>query len=132
MEYSRNLTSYSHMINDNNDLQRLKYLINDLKDKEVLVDVMIDDNDQGRKGNDLIREVIGPIVKNNTQFTDYLMTVVYSVCFEKYSKCIYLIDTSQLMENQNIWPTSVKEYDLLGLIGRVWIISFIFILGSFC
>ena len=45
MEYSRNLTSYSHMINDNNDLQRLKYLINDLKDKEVLVDVMIDDND---------------------------------------------------------------------------------------
>ena len=45
MEYSRNLTSYSHMINDNNDLQRLKYLINDLKDKEVLVDVMIDCND---------------------------------------------------------------------------------------
>lgn len=45
MEYSRNLTSYSHMINDNNDLQRLKYLINDLKDKEVLVDVMIDDNE---------------------------------------------------------------------------------------
>ena len=45
MEYSRNLTSYAHMINDNNDLQRLKYLINDLKDKEVLVDVMIDDND---------------------------------------------------------------------------------------
>lgn len=45
MEYSRNLTSYSHMINDNNDLQRLKYLINDLKDKEVLVNVMIDDND---------------------------------------------------------------------------------------
>ena len=45
MEYSRNLTSYSHMINDNNDLQRLKYLINDLKDKEVLVDIMIDDND---------------------------------------------------------------------------------------
>lgn len=45
MEYSRNLTSYAHMINDNNDLQRLKYLINDLKDKEVLVDVMIDCND---------------------------------------------------------------------------------------
>ena len=45
MEYSRNLTSYSHMINDNNDLQRLKYLINDLKDKEVLVNVMIDDNE---------------------------------------------------------------------------------------
>ena len=45
MEYSRNLTSYAHMINDNNDLQRLKYLINDLKDKEVLVDIMIDDND---------------------------------------------------------------------------------------
>ena len=45
MEFSRNLTSYAHMINDNNDLQRLKYLINDLKDKEVLVDVMIDDND---------------------------------------------------------------------------------------
>lgn len=45
LEYSRNLTSYSHMINDNNDLQRLKYLINDLKDKEVLVNVMIDDND---------------------------------------------------------------------------------------
>ena len=45
MEFSRNLTSYAHMINDNNDLQRLKYLINDLKDKEVLVDVMIDCND---------------------------------------------------------------------------------------
>ena len=45
MEYSRNLTSYAHMINDNNDLQRLKYLIIDLKDKEVLVDVMIDCND---------------------------------------------------------------------------------------
>ena len=45
MEYSRNLTSYAHMINDNNDLRRLKYLINDLKDKEVLVDVMIDCND---------------------------------------------------------------------------------------
>lgn len=36
-EYSRNLTAYTHLINDNNDTRRLKALLSDLQNKDVLV-----------------------------------------------------------------------------------------------
>ena len=37
MEYARFLTSYIHLINDNNDLKRLKSIVAELKDIDVLV-----------------------------------------------------------------------------------------------
>lgn len=72
-EFARLLTAYAHLINDNNDVKRLKAVVNELKGKEVL----------GRKGEDYIQNVIAPVVKSNSSFADFLMSVLWHVCFER-------------------------------------------------
>ena len=36
-EFAKQLTAYAHLINENNDLKRLKGIVMELKDKEVIV-----------------------------------------------------------------------------------------------
>lgn len=68
---------------------------------------------------DMFRSVVAPVVKENPVFTDFLLTVLYPVCCTQF--CCDSVPFCPRMEEEEIWSTDSRDYELLGIVGRVGI-----------
>ena len=71
---------------------------------------------------DLFRSIVAPVVKENPVFTDFLLSVLYPVCSTSHRNLLFgLFRFVQVMEEEEVWSTDSRDYELLGIVGRVGI-----------
>ena len=79
-DYCRVLTSYATLINENDDLGRLKALAIEMKNHLVFVGVDRCGEVLEQEGWELFKSVVLPVVKENIHFVEYLQSIVCPVC----------------------------------------------------